>query len=467
MIRTPYNARRVPLILTKSTHYEPELLFTLSKRIVESSKSGSTNSFEFVVFISFMCSKALFNDFSDIDLNGSISQKWKRLRQCCASLRGHNSEASKSALLEESSPHILVSTPHTTSSLRLPSNTKKSSVQDVLRAKFSQIHVGLRRRRALSVQEFFHGSANGKKEESSQPKTAFYVPPPEGLTPDAKKLRSFHSASERRPRSRRRESLNLSLPGTEYYYEPPPDYDVEPAKYRRWSVAANPAQHLSLPQHTIHTHPTKTQNISIIDSYNIKIPKTKLQKHQQHLDRARSQSPSWNKRQSECTKAEKQTKFKVANSKSYYELGGVKQKAEVPPDGTFERDQNSIEELEEIEEEESKFCTLPRGGNTFTIRQIAFQKGHNFKPLGFSIVGGRDSPKGSIGIYVKTIFPNGQAAENGTLREGDEILAVNNKPLHGASHKEAINVFKQIKSGTVLLHIGRRINKNRRERLVN
>ena len=39
---------------------------------------------------------------------------------------------------------------------------------------------------------------------------------------------------------------------------------------------------------------------------------------------------------------------------------------------------------------------------------------------------------------------------------GDEILAVNGEILHGLSHDEAIAIFKRIRSGPVVMQIGRR-----------
>ncbi|XP_013194185.2 uncharacterized protein LOC106137818 [Amyelois transitella] len=90
------------------------------------------------------------------------------------------------------------------------------------------------------------------------------------------------------------------------------------------------------------------------------------------------------------------------------------------------------------------------------MNKVEFWKGPGHKSLGFSIVGGTDSPKGKMGIFVKTVFPNGQAADKGTIFEGDEILSVNNVPTRGLSHAGAISLFKQVKEGKIELTLSRR-----------
>merc|ERR1719468_1267942 len=91
-----------------------------------------------------------------------------------------------------------------------------------------------------------------------------------------------------------------------------------------------------------------------------------------------------------------------------------------------------------------------------TIHTATFRKGDGAKGLGFSVVGGRDSPRGNMGIFVKSIFPGGQAADMGNIKEGDEILSVNGRCIQGLSHDAAIAEFRNIKTGPVIIYLARR-----------
>lgn len=104
------------------------------------------------------------------------------------------------------------------------------------------------------------------------------------------------------------------------------------------------------------------------------------------------------------------------------------------------------------------YCTLPRRPKSAlcSFQTIVFEKGAGKKSLGFTIVGGVDSPRGALGIFIKNILPAGQAAEDGRLQAGDEILAVNGQVCHDLSHEEAVKLIKGVKQGEIALNICRR-----------
>ncbi|XP_033212509.1 PDZ domain-containing protein 2-like [Belonocnema kinseyi] len=97
-----------------------------------------------------------------------------------------------------------------------------------------------------------------------------------------------------------------------------------------------------------------------------------------------------------------------------------------------------------------RITNLP--GNLLTIQ---FEEASS-KKLGFSIAGGSDCSRGSMGIFVKNIEPEGQAAEEGKLHNGDEIWAVNGIFLEGFTRERAKNIIKAAKVRRMILHVGRR-----------
>lgn len=62
---------------------------------------------------------------------------------------------------------------------------------------------------------------------------------------------------------------------------------------------------------------------------------------------------------------------------------------------------------------------------------------------------------------IRTSFCRGMRGEKmlstmDILVSGDEIIAINGVPLENKTHAEAIAMFKDIKVGNVVVHVGRR-----------
>ncbi|XP_070770237.1 multiple PDZ domain protein [Enoplosus armatus] len=94
------------------------------------------------------------------------------------------------------------------------------------------------------------------------------------------------------------------------------------------------------------------------------------------------------------------------------------------------------------------FASYPH--STRMYKTITLERGSS--GLGFSIVGGFGSPHGDLPIYIKTVFNKGAAVEDGRLKRGDQIIAVNGHCMEGVTHAEAVDILKKTK-GTVVLTV--------------
>ena len=94
------------------------------------------------------------------------------------------------------------------------------------------------------------------------------------------------------------------------------------------------------------------------------------------------------------------------------------------------------------------FIFLFNSNRSAKLKEVELDRGPD--GLGFSIVGGYGSPHGDLPIYIKTVFNRGAASENGQLKRGDQIVAVNGEQLEGVTHEEAVNILKRARGKVIL-----------------
>lgn len=71
--------------------------------------------------------------------------------------------------------------------------------------------------------------------------------------------------------------------------------------------------------------------------------------------------------------------------------------------------------------------------------------------IGITIVGGDSSSKHDFGIFVKSVTVDGPAFEDGRIKPGDRLIAINDQSLECMQHHEAVSMIKQSRNTIRLL----------------
>ena len=84
------------------------------------------------------------------------------------------------------------------------------------------------------------------------------------------------------------------------------------------------------------------------------------------------------------------------------------------------------------------------------IVEVTLEKDPNHG-IGLTIVGGETTSKLDLGIFIKTLTPQGPADTDGRIQPGDRLLAINGRSLEGVQHNEAVQLIRDSPSTIALL----------------
>ncbi len=63
--------------------------------------------------------------------------------------------------------------------------------------------------------------------------------------------------------------------------------------------------------------------------------------------------------------------------------------------------------------------------------------------VGLTIVGGDHTGSLDLGIFVKSVTPDGPADRDGRIHPGDRVIAINGQSLEGMPHHVAVDLMRK------------------------